>query len=71
MKYNFIALIVLLLLVFALVSCDGDNNYVKDSTASLKSDNEGYFPPNVYVDVQESEGNNLGGSNYGEYVPID
>ena len=71
MRYNFIALVLLVLLAFALVSCDSDNNYVKDSTASLKSDGEGYFVPNVYVDVQENEGNNLGGNDYGEHIIID
>ena len=71
MKYmRFFAIALLIVAVFSFVACGGNNNYVKDHTASLKSDDEDYFVPNIYIDVEKQEGAHLGGDKYGQYIPI-
>ena len=67
---RFLAIFLVLIAAFLLASCSEDTDYVKDPTASLKSDDEDYFVPNIYIDVEKEEGAHLGGDKYGEYIPI-
>lgn len=67
MKSRVLIFLLAICVALCFVACTPPDNYVKDSTASLKSDDESYKPPIFNIDIEEDE---LGGDSYGEYVPI-
>lgn len=66
MKNRVLILLLAICAALCFVACDA-GDYVKDSTATLKSDDENYNPPIFDVDIKDKE---LGGNSYGEYIPI-
>ena len=71
MKNKLIIICMIFVLIFTMISCvDGKNSYEKNTDATLKSDNDDYIVPDIYVDVQQGEHHD-GGEQYGEYVGID
>ena len=72
MRYSKLwAVIMLLIVIVSVCSCNENTEYVKNPTASLKSDSDDYFVPNIYVDVEEGENKDPGGDKYGPYIPIE
>lgn len=70
MKNKLIVISMIFVLMFTMISCVDDRNvHKKNSTGTLKSDNENYMVPDIFVDVQEGEHHDNGES-FGDIILI-